>query len=347
MLPTLALLVASVVTQQQATSPQADLRIVVVKGEDAVNIIQQKTAVAPLVEIRDRNNLPVAGATVTFTIGGNSAAFAGGAQTLTVVTNAAGQAAATSLSPVATGAMQIHVAAAFQGQTVAATIAQTNVMTAAEAASAASAAGGATSGAAGGGSGGAASGAAGGAAAGGGGLSTTTLVIAGAAVAGGAVAATQLADTVVGKKELAGNVSLDLTLVFSPDANGRSCTRVERYTGLLALEFDSLDAEPVNARATVENGRGEVISATTCATGPQTGQTSPWGMNPTQATGPKSNIAFTVTENFPPASNTFSFQGALNGETVTGTFRYAVRIDNGALGIVNGAGSTTVTLTRH
>ena len=61
-----------------------------IKGEDAVNIIQQKTAVAPLVEIRDRNNLPVAGATVTFTIGGNSAAFAGGAQTLTVVTNAVG-----------------------------------------------------------------------------------------------------------------------------------------------------------------------------------------------------------------------------------------------------------------
>ena len=80
MLP-IALLVASLATLQQPVTSASDLRIVVVKGEDAVNIIQQKTAVAPLVEIRDRNNLPVAGATVTFTIGGNSAAFAGGAQT--------------------------------------------------------------------------------------------------------------------------------------------------------------------------------------------------------------------------------------------------------------------------
>ena len=43
--------------------------------------IQQKTAVAPVVEMRDRNNLPVAGATVTFTIGGNAASFASGVQT--------------------------------------------------------------------------------------------------------------------------------------------------------------------------------------------------------------------------------------------------------------------------
>jgi hypothetical protein len=40
------------------------LRIGVVAGEGAVNIIQQKTAVAPIVAVRDRNNLPVSGATV-------------------------------------------------------------------------------------------------------------------------------------------------------------------------------------------------------------------------------------------------------------------------------------------
>ena len=51
---------------EQASS----LKIVVLEGEGAVNIIQQKTAVRPLVEVRDRNNLPVAGASVTFTIGG-------------------------------------------------------------------------------------------------------------------------------------------------------------------------------------------------------------------------------------------------------------------------------------
>lgn len=329
----------------QSPAPNAALRIRVIAGEDAVNVIQQKTAVAPIVEIRDRNNVPVAGATVTFTIGGNSAAFAGGAQTLTVVTNAAGQATAAGLSPVASGALQINVAAAFQGQTIAATIAQTNVMTAAEAASAASAAGGATGGASGG-SGGAA-GAAGGAA-GGGGISATTIGIVGAAVAGGAVAATQLADKVVPKKEVAGNFAMELTLVFSPDASGRSCTRLERYEGLLALEFDSLDSEPLNARATVENGRSTIVSASTaCVTGPQTGQTFPWGMDPTPATGPKSNITFRSTQNTPPNTNTFTFQGALSGETVTGTLRYEIRLDGGQFGITTGAASTTVTLTRH
>jgi hypothetical protein len=40
---------------------QPALRIVVIEGEDAVNVIQQKTAVAPVIEVRDRNNLPVPG----------------------------------------------------------------------------------------------------------------------------------------------------------------------------------------------------------------------------------------------------------------------------------------------
>ncbi len=44
----------------------AGLRVVVIEGEDAVNIIQQKTAVRQVVEVRDRNNLPVPGAIVTF-----------------------------------------------------------------------------------------------------------------------------------------------------------------------------------------------------------------------------------------------------------------------------------------
>ena len=123
------------------------LRIVVIEGEGAVNIIQQKTAVAPLVEVRDRNNLPVPGAVVTFTIeGGTNAAVAGGAQTVTVTTNAAGRAAMTAINPVGSGTFQIHVQAAFQGQTAAATIAQTNVLTAAPAVQATNAAAGAAGG---------------------------------------------------------------------------------------------------------------------------------------------------------------------------------------------------------
>src|SRR5687768_9863913 len=94
------------------------LKIVVIEGEDAVNIIQQKSAVAPVVEVRDRNDLPVAGVPVTFALGsGNTAAFAGGAQTLTVTTNAAGRAAVTGFSPLSSGAVQINVTATVQGQT--------------------------------------------------------------------------------------------------------------------------------------------------------------------------------------------------------------------------------------
>ena len=109
------------------------LRIMVIKGEDAVNILQQKTAVAPVVVVRDRNNLPVAGATVVFTINGPGASF-GAAQTVTAVTNAAGQATAAGLTPSAAGALNISAAATFQGQTATVTISQSNVLTAAEAA---------------------------------------------------------------------------------------------------------------------------------------------------------------------------------------------------------------------
>jgi hypothetical protein len=145
---------------------QPSLRIVVIEGEGAVNIIQQKTAVAPIVEVRDQNNLPVGGATVTFTIqGGKSAVFAGGSQTMTVTTNAAGRAVAAAVNPLGSGTVQIQTAAAFQGQTVTATITQTNVMTAAQAGASTASAGGAGGGSGGGLGGGAIAGIAGGAAA--------------------------------------------------------------------------------------------------------------------------------------------------------------------------------------
>jgi hypothetical protein len=115
-----------------ASGQAPGLKIVVLEGEGAVNIIQQKTAVAPIVEVRDRNDLPVSGAAVTFTIGGNNATFTGGLRTLTVTTNAAGRAAVTGLNPVASGGSQISVQATFQGQTATTTIAQSNVPTASQ-----------------------------------------------------------------------------------------------------------------------------------------------------------------------------------------------------------------------
>lgn len=178
----MALGASSALTGQQPAAPPAGLRIVVIAGEGAVNIIQQKTAVAPIVEVRDRNNLPVPGATVTFSIGGPGASFGGGS-TLSVVTNAAGQATAAGLTPTAAGAVQVNVSAAFQGQLASAVVTQTNFATAQAAAAASGAAGG-------GGASGATAGASAGAA-GGGGIGLGTISLIGAAVGGGAVVATQ------------------------------------------------------------------------------------------------------------------------------------------------------------
>src|SRR5687767_11327491 len=144
-------LVALVCGQQHIVSaaPQAAraaaLRIVVLEGEGAVNIIQQKTAVAPVVEVRDRNDQPVSGVVVRFAIQKGRASF-NGARTLSVTTDAAGRAAATGLTPAGSGAVQIGTSAAFQGQTAAITIAQTNVVTAAQATAAAAGGGGTASG---------------------------------------------------------------------------------------------------------------------------------------------------------------------------------------------------------
>jgi hypothetical protein len=93
---------------------------------------------------------------VRFAIRSGRASF-GASRNLTVTTNAAGRAIATGLTPTGGGALQIGASAAFQGQTAVATIAQTNVMTMAEAATVSSAgasdgAGATTSGATAGGS---------------------------------------------------------------------------------------------------------------------------------------------------------------------------------------------------
>ena len=141
------------------------LRIVVLEGEDGVNIIGQGTAVPTVVEVRDRNDLPVSGASVVFLLGeGGTATLNAGLSQVTVTTNALGQAAVT-VNPLASGAVQLQVSAAFQGQTATAAIVQTNVATAAGAGGAAGGAAG-TAGAGGGTGGGA--GAATGTAAGGG-----------------------------------------------------------------------------------------------------------------------------------------------------------------------------------
>jgi len=160
--------------QANGGAQASGLKIVVIEGEDGVNIIDQKTAVPAVVEVRDSNNLPVAGVPVVFALrsGAGRALLNTGLRQATVVTDAAGR-ASVAINPISRGAIQLQVNAAYQGQAATATITQTNFATAAQAAQAG----------AGSGSGGAAGGAGAGA---GGGLSTAA--IAGIAGAGAAVA---------------------------------------------------------------------------------------------------------------------------------------------------------------
>ena len=146
---TAAVLLGAGTATEAARAQEPGLRIVVLEGEDAVNIIGQGTAVPTLIEVRDENDLPVSGAAVLFLLGdGGSATLNAGVSQVTATTNALGQAAVT-VNPVATGAVEVSVRAAFEGQSATATIAQANFATAAEAAAAGSGTAGGTAGTAG------------------------------------------------------------------------------------------------------------------------------------------------------------------------------------------------------
>ncbi len=283
------------------------LRIAVLAGEDSVNVIQQKTAVAPLVEVRDRNNNPVSGALVTFAVqGGKSASFQGGVSTITVATNAAGQAAATGFTPLTAGAVNISVEAAFQGQIVTAAISQVNVLTAAEAAAVAGGASGAGSGSG--------SAAGGGAAGGGGGLSATTIAVVGGIAAAGAVAGTQ----VLGRGDVyRGTFSSTATI------NLGGCARTDTLAGTLVIELDATGGS-ISGHGEIRDGSGQV-TASTCP-GVSAGPIGDgrWGMPDGPVSGTESSLRFESRDNVQSLQpgvrldRTFTFLGALSGSTITG-----------------------------
>ena len=335
-------LVVMLVTAAQAVTPA--LKITVIKGEDAVNIIQQKTAVAPLVEVRDRNNQPVAGAIVTFSIEGGKAATFGGASTLTVATNAAGQAAVTGLTPSAAGAFQIQVSAAFQGQIATATIAQTNVLTAAQAAAASAASGG--SGSAGGSAGG-------GAAGGGGGVSTTTIAVAGAAVAGGAVAATQIAkkDDEGGSGPFTGPFTGTTSTTVVSRNSGQSCTITRSISG--TITFRARSNEPTSVSGDLDLNGTATVTATTCTV--VVNQTNPFGgtlpVSGTQSSlrgsASSSNTSSGANGEVINGTQTLLFDGSMSGSSVSGTLKVEIKAvsTGGGGGPVDSLESGTFSLT--
>jgi hypothetical protein len=119
-------------TLLQAEAPPApQLQITILDGEGALNNIKQQTAREPIVQVEDENHRPVAGALVIFSLpqSGASGTFAGGSTEFDGVTDAAGRATATGLTPnKVIGKYQIQVDAKYHGQSAHTTINQSNYM---------------------------------------------------------------------------------------------------------------------------------------------------------------------------------------------------------------------------
>lgn len=119
------------VRAQENAPPPDDLKIVIIRGDGFTNNLKKRIAREPIVEVRDRNDKPVAGATVTFLLpsGGPGGTFAGAQNTLTVFTGPNGRAVASGFTPNnVVGDFNMNVTASHQGQTASATIAQTNAL---------------------------------------------------------------------------------------------------------------------------------------------------------------------------------------------------------------------------
>jgi hypothetical protein len=233
-----------------------------------------------------------------------------------VTTDAGGRAIAAGFAPTGTGGLQIGATAAFQGQTAAATIAQTTVTTAAQAAAASSAAGAG--------------------AGGGGGLSTTTIgVIAGAAAGGVAVGVKALGSGgTTFRSDYSGQI-----IMTSTSAQG--CTFVETLTGSVAITLD----DPGSATGTAEVKEQHTITAGNCG--------NIGGGANDEARGPLSgtpgSLTFDLQKTNPLSGGNnrikpWSFVGQLNGNEITGVLTTG-DINQNSNGVVGTRGSSSIPIT--
>ncbi len=118
----------------QEASPQEPPKftINIVRGNDAQNNLKKGRATSEVVvEVRDRNDKPIGGAIVTFTLPrGTGGVFPNGSQTAVLNTNANGQVAAT-FKPQGVGRFDIDVSVNSQGQTLSTKVTQSNLAAAA------------------------------------------------------------------------------------------------------------------------------------------------------------------------------------------------------------------------
>ena len=127
--PVLAALISLPPMGAAVSQDAPKLSIVIVEGDGAINNIRQRTAREPIVEVQDENHKPVAGAAVLFALPqqGAGGTFAGGGNTLTVVTNDQGRAVARGFHPNhAQGQYQMHVTASKGGQSANTNISMSN-----------------------------------------------------------------------------------------------------------------------------------------------------------------------------------------------------------------------------
>jgi hypothetical protein len=125
----LLLLGMSLPAQDSPAAPK--LNIVLISGDTAINNIKSRTARETIVEVRDENNKPIAGAAVVFLLpdSGPGLVSSNGSRMISTVTDAKGRAAARGLKPNGqTGQYNIQVRANFQqsfGQIV---VSQSNIL---------------------------------------------------------------------------------------------------------------------------------------------------------------------------------------------------------------------------
>jgi hypothetical protein len=116
--------------QRQLVAQQKDtLTVTVVEGEGGKNSVRNRTAVAPIVEVKDAEGKPVPGAEVVFQLPavGPSGSFNGWLKTQTVRADEQGRAAATGYAPnTEPGRFNIKVTATSGTNTGSAVISQVN-----------------------------------------------------------------------------------------------------------------------------------------------------------------------------------------------------------------------------
>lgn len=128
-----ALVLLMVRGQLPAQDAAPKLNIVVINGDGAINNIKSRTARETIVEVRDENNKPVAGAAVVFLLpdSGPGLVASNGSRMITTMTDSSGRAAARGLRPNGqSGRFNIQVRANFQQSTGQLIIAQSNIVAA-------------------------------------------------------------------------------------------------------------------------------------------------------------------------------------------------------------------------